>query len=403
MSESNPPKETLPPKEEPKQNPSKRKKMILWTTIVLLLIAVAVFLYWLFVWRFEEYTDDAYVGGNRVELTPQVPGIVTAIHFDNTDLVKEGDLLVEIDQTDYELAFESAKNQLAETVRDVVQLFLKVEELEAQLEVKEAELIKSQQDYQNRIELVSIGAVSKEEFEHIEAALKSAESSTTETFRSLQSAYAQVEGTTIETHPMVKKQIDQVKDAWVNLSRCQLISPVTGYIAQRTVQLGEWVSKAEPLLSIVPVNELWVDANFKEIQLSKMRIGQPALVRSDIYGRSVHYKAKVVGINPGTGNVFSALPPQNATGNWIKIVQRVPVRISLSADDLKSHPLWLGLSMEVTVDIHDTSGPMLAKKEITKPRYETAVYERQEEGVEGIIHEVIEMNKGCYGSCRRGA
>lgn len=382
------------------ENPSKRKKILIWAASVFVLIGVLIFLYWLFVLRFEEYTDDAYVGGNMVELTPQVPGIVTAVNVDNTDYVQEGQVLITLDQTDYILALKKSESDLGETVRNVVQLFLNVEELEAQLEVKEAELVRAEQDFENRINLVGIGAVSKEEFEHVEAALKAARFSAKETFHSLQAAYAQVEGTTVETHPLVKQAIQQVKDDWVNLKRCDLLSPVTGYIAQRTVQLGEWVTLSEPLLAIIPLDELWVDANYKEVQLSKVRIGQDVKVRSDLYGGSVQYKGKVVGITPGTGSVFSALPPQNATGNWIKIVQRVPVRISLDPKQLEKHPLWLGLSMETTVDIHDTSGDMLAETPRKKPLYQTKIYKEQEAGVDQVIQKIIETNQGGFG---RGA
>ena len=245
--------------------------------------------------------------------------------------------------------------------------------------------------------LVGIGAVSREEFEHIEAALKTARASAKETYHSLQSAYAQVQGTTVETHPIVKQMIEQVKDAWVNLKRCDILSPVTGYIAQRKAQLGEWVTLSEPLLAVIPLNELWVDANYKETQLTDVRIGQKVKVRSDLYGGNVIYEGKVVGINPGTGSVFSALPPQNATGNWIKIVQRVPVRISLDPVQLKKHPLWLGLSMDTTIDIHNTAGEMLSETSRRKPLYQTEVYQEQEEGVDPVISEIIEKNMGTNG------
>lgn len=384
----------------PEENnlPSKRKKIMIWTALSLIFIGLLVFLYWLFVLRFEQYTDDAYVHGNMVELTPQVSGIVASINVDNTDFVEEGQILIQLDKTDYILSLEKSKNQLGETVRDVVQMFLKVEELEAQLEVKEAELLKAKQDFENRVNLVKIGAVSKEEFEHVEADLKSASSAAKETYHTLQAAYAQVQGVTVETHPLVKERIQQVKDDWVSLKRCDILSPVNGYVTQRTAQLGEWVNLAEPLLAIVPLDELWVDANFKEVQLAKFRIGQQVKVRSDIYGGSVTYKGSVVGINPGTGNTFSVLPPQNATGNWIKIVQRVPVRISLDSKQLEKHPLWLGLSMEVTVDIRNTEGEMLTECKRTKPIYQTTIYSEQEEGADEMILEIIEKNIGMCGA-----
>ena len=218
-----------------------------------------------------------------------------------------------------------------------------------------------------------------------------------ELIHSLQAAYAQVQNTTVQTHPLVLQAIDQLKDDYVNLKRCTIVSPVNGYVAMRSAQLGESVSPNEPLLAIIPLNELWVDANFKETQLAKVRIGQAVRMTSDIYGGGVVFQGKVVGINPGTGSVFSALPPQNATGNWIKIVQRVPVRVSLDPQQLKKSPLWLGLSMDVKVDIHDTQGEMLSEERRVAPLYQTKVYSEQERGVDLLIEKIIRENTGNSG------
>jgi membrane fusion protein (multidrug efflux system) len=372
---------------------SKQKRMLIYTATGFIAMGLIAFIYWLEVLRFEEYTDDAYVHGNMVEITPQVPGIVTSINVDDTEYVEEGQVLIQLDKTDYRLAYEKAKHSLAETVRSVVQMFIQVEELRAELEQKEAALFRAEKDYQNRVNLVEIGGVSREEFEHVEASFASAEASQKESYHALQGAIARVQGTNIETHPKVKKAADLVRDAYVNLKRCDILAPMSGYVAQRTVQLGEYVNLSEPLLTVIPLNDLWVDANFKEIQLSKMRVGQSVKMTSDIYGREVVFIGKVIGINPGTGSVFSALPPQNATGNWIKIVQRVPVRVSLDPQQLKKYPLWLGLSMDVTVDIHDISSEMLRQKSKLKPIYKTKIYQKQEEGVNPIIQEIIQDNK----------
>ena len=374
----------------------KRNMILLWVSVGFILIGIAVFLYWFTILRFEKFTDDAYVHGNMIELTPQVPGIVTSINVDNTDLVEEGQVLIELDKTDYQIAYEMRKNELGDSVRSVVQMFLRVEELEAELEQKDAELFKAEKDYKNRVNLVGVGGVSREEFEHVEADFVGAQANRKATYLLLQSAYAQVQNTTVRTHPLVKKAADGVKDAYVNLQRCSILAPSSGYVAMRSAQLGEYVGLSEPLMAIIPLNELWVDANYKEVQLSKVRIGQSVHLISDIYGSGVVFHGKVVGINPGTGNVFSALPPQNATGNWIKIVQRVPVRVSLDPNQLKKYPLWLGLSMNVTVDIHDTSGPMLAEAMRIHPIYQTNIYSQQEEGAMKIIDQIILENAGSY-------
>lgn len=374
----------------------KRNRILLWVSVGFILTGIAVFLYWLTILRFEKFTNDAYVSGNMIDLIPQVPGIVTSINVDNTDLVEEGQVLIELDRTDYQIAYEISQNELGDTVRSVVQLFLRVEELEAELEQKDAELFKAEKDYQNRVNLVGIGGVSREEFEHVEADFVGAQAARKSTDLLLQSAYAEVQNTTVKTHPLVKKAADGLKDAYVNLQRCSILAPSSGYVAMRSTQLGEYVELSKPLMTIIPLNELWVDANYKEVQLSKVRIGQSVRLISDIYGSGVAFHGKIVGINPGTGSVFSALPPQNATGNWIKIVQRVPVRVSLDPNQLKKYPLWLGLSMNVTVDIHDYSGPMLAEATRIKSIYQTKIYSQQEEGVMKIIDKIILENAGRY-------
>lgn len=378
------------PKEQ--DSPSKRKKVFLFAAMCFALLAAVVWLYWLFVWRFEEYTNDAYVHGNQVELTPQVPGIIAAIYTDNTRYVEAGQVLIALDPTDYVLAFEKSQADLAETVRRVDQMFIAVKELEAEVQGKEASLLRAQQDFDNRVELAPIGAVAQEEFEHVETALLRAEADLAGAEFALEKGVAQVNNTTLRTHPLVKQASEKVRRAWVDLKRCKIIAPVSGYIAERSAQLGEFVPKSKPLLAIIPVNDLWVDANFKETQLAKMRIGQTTRLTADLYGHRVKFHGKVVGINPGTGNVFSALPPQNATGNWIKIVQRVPVRISLSPKELEKHPLWLGLSMNVHVDISDQQGDMLSEVAQTKPLYATALYAEQLRGVDTVIDTIIEGN-----------
>lgn len=370
----------------------KRKKMFVWMATSIGVLALIVFLYWLFVMRYEEYTDDSYVTGNMVELTAQITGTVVTINADNTDFVKRGQVLLELDPTDYKIALEKSKNELAQAVRTVAQIFQNVDSLKEQVHMKEALLTKAKQDYENRVNLVGIGGVSKEEFEHVEADLLSVNSSLMATWHDLLGQEALIKGTTIKTHPLVEKAAEVYKEAWVNYSRCKVIAPVDGYIAMRTVQVGEWISTTKALLAVIPLEDIWVEANFKETQLSKMRIGQPVKVKSDIYGGEVTYRGKVFGIGAGTGSVFSIIPPQNATGNWIKIVQRVPVKIVIDPDQVENYPLRLGMSMKVTVDIHDRKGLMLAGSKKLKPLYKTTVYKKQVKGADQEIEEIIEAN-----------
>jgi membrane fusion protein, multidrug efflux system len=351
-------------------------------------------IYWLFWGRFEKYTNDAYVGGNEVRITPQIPGIITSIYTDDNDFVEKGQMLVELDETDATLFLRAQEAELANRVREVVQLFEKRDELKAQVVVREAEVIRALLDYEHRRDLVRLGGVSKEDFEHAEIALAVSRAELVLAQHQYRAAVAEVENTTVETHPLVTRAKESLYAAWVNLKRCRLIAPVDGMIAQRRAQVGQQISPGETLLWIIPFDEIWVDANYKEVQLARLRIGQKAEVTSDLYGRKVVYHGTVQGIAGGTGSVFSLLPPQNATGNWIKIVQRLPVRIELDPEEIKSHPLRLGLSMEVTVDTRDLSGRVIPLAHHLEPIYQTDVYDRQRLGAEACIAEIIRLNRG---------
>ena len=334
------PQPTPPP--TPASN-QKRNRVILIAITIFLVLGLAWFAYWLLWGRLHKYTNDAYVNGNMVFLTPQVNGIVTSYSAMDTDFVTEGRILVELDPTDAKIALDLAKAELGNQVRQVVQMFEAVDEYYADMEKKEAVLIQTAQDYEHRECLIDSGAISTEDLEHATAFLTEALADLISSEHKYAAALAQVENTTVETHPLVMAAKEKVAEAYVNLMRCTILSPVTGIVAQRNVQVGKQVKKAEPLLAIIPLDQMWVDANYKEVQLPKVRIGQPAKVTSDLWGHSVVFHGKVVGIAGGTGSVFSLLPPQNATGNWIKIVQRLPVKILLDPNEIRDHPLRRGL------------------------------------------------------------
>lgn len=370
-----------------------RQKWILINVISFFVLCIVVYLiYWLVWGQFKESTDDAYVNGNMIVLTPQIDGIVTTILTDNTQLVEAGQVLAELDPHDYEIAFEKSKADLAETVRQVVQLFLKVDELDAKREVSQANLLRASLDYKHRQPLVADGSVSREEFEHSETTFYAAYFSLAEVAKELQAARAEVENTTIATHPKVEQSKTALQKAFLALHRCKVLAPARGIITQRKAQVGQWVKAADPLMALVPIEQMWVDANFREVSLKYLRIGQPVKLVSDMYGGDMPYQGHVVGLNPGTGSVFSILPPQNATGNWIKIIQRVPVKISLDPTELKEHPLVLGLSMTVTVDTHDRSGLQLPHASAAKPIYASDVYTNELDGVDEIINQIISDN-----------
>jgi membrane fusion protein (multidrug efflux system) len=368
------------------------KKVLLHSLLIFALIGIGYFCYYWFYSRFYEYTDDAYVNGNMVFLTPQVPGIVTAITADDTDYVIKGRVLVELDKTDAKIALEKASAELGNTVREVVALFEKVEELRAEIARKKAIFVRAAHDFDHRQGLIEEGGVSTEDYEHATADLQATYAELVLTEHQFISAVAQVENTTVETHPKILYAKEKLREAYINLNRCTIRSPVTGLVAQRNVQVGKQVKIAEPLLAIIPLAEMWVDANFKEVQLSKMRIGQAVAVRSDLWGSEVPFQGTVIGIGGGTGSVFSVLPPQNATGNWIKIVQRIPVRIGLKPEEIRLHRLRLGMSMEVTVDIRNTLLEEIPEEKPDTPIYETDVLSHQDNGVALLIDEIIHTN-----------
>jgi len=376
----------------PAQN--NRHRWITFSFIALfLLLGLAYLVYWFWWGQFSESTDDAYVNGNMIMLTPQEEGIIIRILADNTQLVEPGQLVLELDPHDFEIAFEERKADLANTVRQVAQMFIKVDELEAKLETQKGELLKANLDYWHRQPLVLDGSVSKEEFEHSQIALFVAYATLREIENELKAAKAEVEKTRIETHPLVEEAKARVKKAFLSLHRCKVLSPVRGIVTLRKAQVGQKVLANDSLMAIVPVDEIWVDANFREVSLKNIRIGQKVKLVADMYGGDIKYHGRVVGLNPGTGSVFSILPPQNATGNWIKIIQRIPVKISFDPEEIKQYPLVLGLSMTVSVDTHKRSGLRLPEIAQVQPIYCTDVYSDELNGIDEIIDGIVRANR----------
>ena len=371
-------------------NKRRRLSWYYWGGFALLFMAL--FLYWWAVWKYIAWTDDAYVQGNQVYLTPLHSGFVTAIHTDDTFFVKQNEILVELDQTDALIAIDQAKEHLAQTVRRVCEMYHQVFAYHSQIEVAKAQFVRNAQDFEHRLRVLSAQAVSLENYEHAVAGLR-------ESFFQLQKIEALyekslslVQGVSIYAHPLVKQAADRVRDTWVYLRRCNLYAPIEGIAAQRSIQVGMWVKEGTPLMSVIPMDQIWVNANFKETQLKRMRIGQRANVTIDLYGKNVVFHGKVVGLPAVAGNVTGLLPPQNLSGNWIKIVQRLPVRIELDPDEIKAHPLRLGLSSEATVDIRDESGPYFASSPKGSPTYSTTTYLAEESGDKRYIEEIIAAN-----------
>jgi membrane fusion protein (multidrug efflux system) len=372
---------------------NKRNRTLMIVSLALASIGIGYVTYWLSYGRYHEYTDDAYVNGNAVMITAQVPGIITKIYAQDSDFVSKDTPLVQLDTTDHEISLEKVKKQLAETVREIAKLFADAGKLEAEIEEKKAIFVKNALDYERRVSLIHTGSISQENFDHALSDMASTYYNLIATEQAFYGVMAQIENTSIQDHPKVETVKQLVRQAWVNLRRCTLYAPVTGIIAQRTIQVGRWVEPTQPMLSVVPLEQMWVDANFKEIQLSHMRVGQPVTFHVDMYGRRVKFSGTIAGIGGGTGSVFSALPPQNATGNWIKIVQRIPVRIDIPQATLQEYPLRLGLSVEATVTTKDRSGSMTPNmRPVDIPLFATNIYDKEEEGVDQVIEDIIQTN-----------
>lgn len=354
-------------------------------------IAIVFGLFWLFYLRTIAYTDDAYVEGNQIYITPLENGIVTKILTDDTFLVEEGQVIAELDDTDARIALSAAQDNLAKVVRELCQVFHRTFSLQSEIEVRLADLIVSKQDWDHRIDVIDNGGVSLENLQHAEARLKAAFYN----LKSTESLYlrerALIESTSIRSNPLVRRAEDTLRDAVVRLYRCKVYAPNKGLIAQRKAQVGMYMKAGDPMMSVIPLDQIWVNANYKETQMKKMRIGQKVKITADLYGRFVVYHGTIVGLPGGAGNAFSLLPPQNLSGNWIKIVQRLPVRVALDPKELEKHPLRIGLTMKATTKLNTRKGSYIPHTN-WGPRYVTEILAKEEEGAICLANEIISAN-----------
>jgi membrane fusion protein (multidrug efflux system) len=388
-------------------NPA-RKKVLLTLTGLVVVVGLAWTAYeWLVASHYES-TDNAYVQGNVIQITPQIGGTVLAILADDTDYVKLGQALVKLDPADVAVALDQARANLAQVVRQVRTLYANNAGLSAQITLRESDVAKAQleiaratDDLNRRQSLIKNGAVSKEDLNHAQTqlangktALAAAQAGLAVSREQLVSNQAMTDGTTVERHPSVLAAAAKVREAWLASQRMSLPAPVEGYVARRSVQLGQRVAAGTPLMSIVPMNQMWVDANFKEVQLRNIRIGQSVKLTADLYGKKLEYKGTVAGLGMGTGSAFALLPAQNATGNWIKVVQRVPVRVALDAAELAKNPLRVGLSMEATVDVSQQGGKALADAPRAAALSQTTAFETLGSGADDEVKKIIAANLG---------
>ncbi|MEE3660831.1 multidrug efflux MFS transporter periplasmic adaptor subunit EmrA [Brenneria sp. g21c3] len=386
--------ETQATPQTPKSKKKTRKVAMLSLTGIFIIIAIACLFYWLLVLRHVESTDDAYVAGNQIQIMAQVSGSVTNVNFDSTDLVKAGDVLVSVDATDAQQALERAKTALANSVRQTHQLIINGKQYQANIALRQTQWQQAQTDLKRRLVLGNVDAIGREELQHARDAVETAKAQYDVAVQQYNANQAMVLNTPVAQQPQVLQAAAQVRDAWLALQRTKVRSPIDGYVSRRAVQIGQRITPSTTLIAVVPARHIWIDANFKETQLENIRIGQTATVVSDMYGENVKYSGKVVGMDMGTGGAFSLLPAQNATGNWIKVVQRLPVRIELNDREVEEHPLRIGLSARVTVDTQNRDGLVLANTVRTEPLYRTSALTLDLAPVNAIIADVIHANAG---------
>lgn len=377
--------------EQPVGN-GKRRVILGLIAVTFILAGIAWYFLWLLVFSQREVTDDAYVNGNQVIVSAQVPGTVIAILADDTQYVEAGQVLVKLDPTDAEVNLAKAKSALASAVRQVRQETGMASQYDADIATRRLDLARAQADLQRRQPLLADKAIAPEEVAHAREAVDTAKSALEVAIRKSAASHALVDGTPVGESASVLQAKAAFREAWINNERNAIVAPISGYVAQRSVQVGARVQPGMPLLSVIALHDLWIDANFKESQLAHVRIGQPAKVESDLYGGKVEYTGKVVGLGAGTGSSFALLPPQNASGNWIKVVQRVAVRIALDPQQLEKSPLRIGLSTTVTVNTHDRDGRVLAAANTNVAVGQTNVYERDFAKAEAEADAIVAAN-----------
>ena len=370
-------------------NQAKRKKSLGIFIVILLILSITCTLYWFFFLKDFEETEDAYVGGNQVMVSSQVAGNVAKINADNMDKVHAGDILVELDDTNAKLSFEQAKSNLANAVRQVEQLGFTVQQLQSAVHANEISLAQAQGNLARRVQLEKMGAIDKESFQHAKEAVELSKANLNSSRNQLAANQALLSKVPLRQQPQIQNAMSSLKQAWLNLQRTKIRSPIDGYVARRNAQVGQAVSVGGALMAVVSNEQMWLEANFKE---TNMRIGQPVKIHFDLYGKNKEFDGVINGIEMGTGNAFSLLPSQNATGNWIKVVQRVPVRIKLDPQQFVETPLRIGLSATAKVRIADSSGPMLREKSEPKTLFATDTLKYDESAVEDLIESIIQQN-----------
>ena len=373
---------------------SKRKTSFFILFIVLVVIAATWFFYYEVYAKYSEETNDAYVNGDLVVISPQISGTVSKVVVDQGDYVEKGQILISLDSNDTQIALQAAEAKLANSVREVRSLYATADNAKASLEATKVEYNQAISDYKRRQKLAKSGAISQEDLNHYKDLVETTKSQYLASQQALKMAVSLVDNTVLKTHPAIKSAVANLRQVYLNNLRADIVAPISGYVAKRAVQLGSQVQPGTQMMVIVPLHQVWVDANFKESQMRDMRIGQAVILTSDLYGKEVEYKGEIESLGIGTGSAFSLLPAQNASGNWIKIVQRLPVKIRLQKDNLAQYPLRIGLSMLAKVDIEDRNGALLSESPQQEARFDTDVYQNTLQEVDHLVNKILHENVG---------
>lgn len=371
-------------------NKNKRNNILIILTLVMLTVGVSSFFYYQLYGQYHETTDNAYIGQNVISITPQISGIVDAVNVTLTQKVKTGAILGHLNSDDYKLSFEKSKNNLIQTVRSVKKLYTQKKEAQTAVALAKINLKQTKEDLDRNAMLHKTKAITDNSYDKYKYAYKKATKNLQLAKQKEKALKDFIGENSIENNSQIKQAVIALKQRYLNLQRCTLIAPESGIVAQKNFSIGMHVTTQNTLLALVTEGETWVDANFKEPQLKNIRIGQKVILYSDMYGEEVLYHGMVKGISAGTGSVFSLLPAQNATGNWIKIVQRVPVRITLDADEVKRHPLHIGNSMHVDIDTHQKDKKRL--ENITPSKSQSQFYPQALQEAQKIADELIKKN-----------
>ena len=371
---------------------NRRRNVLILIAVIFIVLGVLWGAYWVLVLAEREQTDDAYVNGNKVVISAQISGTVIAVLADDTQRVVAAQVLVRLEPVDAQTNLSRTASALAQTVRQVRQEKSTADQYDSVIDTRRVELVRAEADLAKREPLLADHAIAPEEVRHARESVELARAALTQAVRQSISSHALVDGTDVEDNPTVLQAKTAFRDAWIAAQRNAVVAPVTGYVAERSVQLGQHIQAGQALMTVIPLNSLWVDANFKEVQLRNLRIGQPAEVRSDLYGGSYIFHGHVKGMAAGTGAAFSLLPAQNASGNWIKVVQRVPVRIQIDDADLVKSPLRVGLSATVTVDTTNRDGPVLARESNDAPVGDTQVYTQDLDKANADADAIVRQN-----------